>query len=1204
MLHIICLICLSALLTANADSVYADEPLIGIVTGTVVSESGSAVAGADVLVLLDDRPDLVSSPQQLLVRGQTDRQGAFALPVPRSLVFSGAIHRSDEVHLWVSHPESGWTVTRTEGRLPSADLKLTLMEPAPERLTVLAPGGQPASGIEVVITEVKIDDVCSPVPEFLRERFTAATDKQGQVKLPGVSRRELLGARFRDERFGSQTLYWPYDTQFSGEVTLRSAASITGRVAGDLPAGRSWDEIELTLGTSPVERNIDVPFQFGLAEVRVGRDGTFSVPALATGVMIVEPKLPADFPAVARTPEGLFVSRNSDVPMTVLLQPATRVTGLILDPETRFPIPDVRVVFAHNYYERYRARTDESGQFAIYLPSNDYYVRYSLPSPYHAPEDEFRERVLIPRNATQFEFPPPELMKGKTLTGRVTDPDGDPVSGMFVSAIWNQRNSSGKSQAATFTDEQGGFVLEGVHPTAALRIQPLVNAVPVSDSVLGKAGEIRQPIEFVYDASDLVFLTGKIVDDQGQPVPGADYQISTYSEYEFRRDLEVDGIQLKVSNELHFGNSIVLHQGRTSADGTFTTPRKFVDRGSYFVYTRIDGKYAGASLRLVPAASETNQFADVVQTLDRKTSFREKPRYNAPVRVSFSALVTNRDGEPVSDAKAIVWTLGKRLQLRTDKQGRIHMPQVFKPGLWVFVDAEGYRFFGEFVKPAGVEHRITLLRTDEPAGEPMKTITDTVNDDVLAEARQDFMKFMEHCHELGDSRCKHELMGLIPRLDPDLGMSCLEDPRFDASDMGKASNRESHRNRVRWSAAMRYVKYDPRKAAETARSMTLGTYRVWGLCAVAGALPAGEQQLRGDLLSDALSTARAIEETQERIEALYSVASAMIDLGEAKRGQIVLYEAVRLAEKPLPENLDERLVESANAYRAFIARKLALYDLPAALKLIPEANKEYTVGRYYGGVAEAVADVKPADAVRILEQFPEARGGWSVRVCYRMAKADYERARELSEAINNPSVRFYCWGVMAHAIADEDPQKARELLAEAFNELGTLVDAGQRGGNSSYTPLKAALSLLPVVEQVDPDRLREYFWRALSFRQNANIGKEMSGLDYLGTDPVLGAFLARYDRDVAAVLIRPHYEWLSPNVDEWEYFLFGGLAAVDPAEAVHLVSQLPEKTDYDRTLKLEAWNEIVPLLVNRGKDGWNDLKDNQYLFREIDDLGL
>jgi hypothetical protein len=467
------------------------------------------------------------------------------------------------------------------------------------------------------------------------------------------------------------------------------------------------------------------------------------------------------------------------------------------------------------------------------------------------------------------------------------------------------------------------------------------------------------------------------------------------------------------------------------------------------------------------------------------------------------------------------------------------------------------------------------------------------------------MQFMEHCHEVGDKRHKHELMGLLPKLDPDLGMRCLEDPRFDASDMGKASSRESHRNRVRWAAAMRYVKSDVRKAAEAARLMTLGTYRVWGLCAVARSLPDGEQQLRGDLLSDALSTARAIEQPDERIKALYSVASAMIDLGQTKRGQIVLHEAVRLAQKPLPENLDERLVEPAKAYRAFIARKLALFDLPAALELIPEADKEYTTGRYYGGVAEEIADRNSAEAEQVFQRVPAvSRRWWSVRVCYRMAKVDFERARRLSEAITDPCLRAYCWGVMAHVIADKDPEKARELVAEAYDSLGELVDSGRRGGSSIYTPLKTAVCLLPVVEQVDPERLREYFWQAVSFRQTSTSGKEQTGLNYLGTDPALGAFLARYDRDIAAALVRPNYEWLSPNVDEWEYFLFGGLAAIDPAEAVHLVSQLPEKTDYDRRLKLEAWNEIVPLLVNRGKDGWNHLKDNEYLFREIDDLDL
>ena len=52
-------------------------------------------------------------------------------------------------------------------------------------------------------------------------------------------------------------------------------------------------------------------------------------------------------------------------------------------------------------------------------------------------------------------------------------------------------------------------------------------------------------------------------------------------------------------------------------------------------------------------------------------------------------------------------------------------------------------------------------------------------------------------------------------------------------------------------------------------------------------------------------------------------------------------------------------------------------------------------------------------------------------------------------------------------LADKDPEQARTLIAEAYDSLNKLVDSGQRAGSSIYTPLKTAVCLLPVVEQVE-----------------------------------------------------------------------------------------------------------------------------------------
>jgi hypothetical protein len=90
--------------------------------------------------------------------------------------------------------------------------------------------------------------------------------------------------------------------------------------------------------------------------------------------------------------------------------------------------------------------------------------------------------------------------------------------------------------------------------------------------------------------------------------------------------------------------------------------------------------------------------------------------------------------------------------------------------------------------------------------------------------------------------------------------------------------------------------------------------------------------------------------------------------------------------------------------------------------------------------------------------------------------------------------------MMAQALIESDKPLANKLVHEAFIMLAGLVDNTQQK-NQSPTPQDVALTLLPVVENIDAELVQEYLWRTVSLCDTPRS--------------VTAAGLARYDRTIA-----------------------------------------------------------------------------------------
>src|SRR5262249_47853085 len=192
---------------------------------------------------------------------------------------------------------------------------------------------------------------------------------------------------------------------------------------------------------------------------------------------------------------------------------------------------------------------------------------------------------------------------------------------------------------------------------------------------------------------------------------------------------------------------------------------------------------------------------------------------------------------------------------------------------------------------------------------------------------------------------------------------------------------------------------------------------------------------------------------------LAPVVKRLRDVGETGRADKLLRDNVGTA-KELPA------VEWAGYARAVFATELAVIDLPAPLALVKDLKDPLEYARHHGNIAHKLAGIKPAEAERVLAllgkpgRVVEGRGGppavslapdeYAVRVCYRMAPVDPERARRLADRITDPCHKARAYGVMAQALALTKPARATELLHQAVRVLAEHVAAGKDHFNGSF----------------------------------------------------------------------------------------------------------------------------------------------------------
>ncbi|MFO0898422.1 MAG: hypothetical protein U0836_13450 [Pirellulales bacterium] len=463
--------------------------------------------------------------------------------------------------------------------------------------------------------------------------------------------------------------------------------------------------------------------------------------------------------------------------------------------------------------------------------------------------------------------------------------------------------------------------------------------------------------------------------------------------------------------------------------------------------------------------------------------------------------------------------------------------------------------------------------------------------------RQKFGEYAAAVMDGGDHSAMRDAQWMAPRVDPDLARRLLADTRFDVFQTNSSDPADAGQwlqNVVRLFIAERWAAEKPAEVLAAVQEMSPGE-RFRGYLALVKA-PNSKPEQRVEWLDLAATDARQAPDAAAKILALATVAEQLQHAGQPDRARELFREATELAEQPLGPTPREAYAPG------FLAWTLAPFDPPAALALL-ERVPENARDRALGNVAHQLGAVNPQESERLLDLLRgNNRDQVAQRVVYRMAPVDLPRARRIAASIADPPRRAHALGMLALGLAASQPATANSLLDEAYALIEGMTSGGDSRSNSICSPTAVAVSLIGVAETVAPDRLEEFLWRTLALRGQATLGTVWSLFGPYGpdnrlrlSDPVLAAFVARYDLEAARrILLPPDDQTLELGLAEAPHSFFRGLAAVDPTAALNAVSRLPSRTDDDRRRKLEAWRQVVDLLTRSGDERRTWLLERQF----------
>jgi RNA polymerase sigma factor (sigma-70 family) len=1097
------------------------------ITGRILDDQARPISGAEVWMQVgfENADDTTS-------HATADALGRYALPVPGawSRTPPHARHGIVWAHASGHRINTASAYAALSGKAESLDL--TLGPATDTSFVVFGPDGRP-----VADALVEPHHVLTPInaylypPRAMLPAIRAVTDGTGRALLPAMPRAGFRAVRVTAGSLGSQQLVLNDQATEPArrEIRLRAAGRIEGRVVADRP---EWVRgLKVYVSTTETSDPYRVTFKAQGDDIATtGPDGSFVIPAIAAGKLVIGTRVDEALPVRPIAPDGLEVRANQTTRVEIPLTKAVRLRGVIRVKGTGEPIPEASVSVSYGWKgSKNEGSVAPTGSSTVVSDANGRYETYgfpgdasmqviSMPEPFIQMGQPWAERHRVPEGVATFDLPPIEAVRGITIKGRLVDAEDRPVADLKLFGM-----AEGQGYGFGKTGSQGEFTLSSAPPGLKFSYkvwlddrEPPVDAEILKEEPLLLRVEVDRRSSAAAPAAGGV--SGTVLEAGGRPIEG-----------------------VEVNLMVETGNKQKRETLTTDARGVYRDAHPVV-KGTMYRAIVEPGRYAIAASEAV-AADGTDPL-----TLPPITAVRMR---------TIIGRVVDTAGRPVAGARVRNW--GNPAPLSdavTGPTGRFQLDGFPRERAYLFVDTPGFRFHRATPDPGKSTTDLIIRRENQPPERGIVSLGPPIARERVIRLAETVLKpYAERIIKPGtDREARSRALEVAAEIDPD-----------GAWRKCQAGEAPWDSNPVRIAAVRHLAASRPGDAEAIIPTIKNDFWRQSVRIELVDALPPAARDHKLALLNEAALEASQTSDASYRVHHLSEVIRRLIDLGQGAEARRLLDETLPRAQQS--DAADPRLGNT----RALIG-SLARLDLKAALALIPAKGHERTINDLRGLVAQSIAAQHPDEAERLIGQMTwDNSETYAVKACHRMATVDLPRARRIAARIKIDVLRGFALGRMAEAVGERDQATARQLQAESFRAFEAAMGKGPGGVWGARAAAIMAAALLSDVERTDPDRLAEVVDRVLSLRwyprsilDVTSTRPDTSGIDAMRSDAALAAILARYDHELARSIARPIIDRLKTPLtkDESRFFdryaVLPCLALADPEATAALVEVIPD----------------------------------------------
>lgn len=482
--------------------------------------------------------------------------------------------------------------------------------------------------------------------------------------------------------------------------------------------------------------------------------------------------------------------------------------------------------------------------------------------------------------------------------------------------------------------------------------------------------------------------------------------------------------------------------------------------------------------------------------------------FNCNVVAQTKVTFVDSSGAPVPNVDAVFFNgslndgLGKTIEIK-DGNGTVESLE----GV-VAATAEGYQYSGGIVDSKDL--KVVLLGVDETAPTVRQIsfpLSDSLREKTRAALISAIKKRISEVELQPFEISRH--MRLAGKLDPKGTLEWLKENKLPKQETMQVNN----------GIIDGFLREDLEAAVDMLDQIKDPMFRTYKLVSMMGELP--EKHVAKPIIEQqAVAAIRNVKHAAYRIGMWAFLAEHYQISGREDSSQKIIDLHLEEVQK-LPSDGWSGLPRSV--FAALIVEKQS----DVALKMIEGIKDPNEKFRAEGRLAFHCCRTNPKLAIELLQRYvaPEGRlfsaplqdrqkhvanSRDATKIVYRMAGEQTAAAEELADLLKVPNERAWALGLIALRLNQANPAKAKLILDKAID---TLADPNA-DLNHLHTSGSTMAGLLPIAEQVAPEKVHSMIWEA-AFRA---IPRSQLMASHQKLQHAAGA-IARYDRDLAIALL-------------------------------------------------------------------------------------